>query len=123
MDAPDATLKVAIDDTIQADETYVRHLFRNLFENAVEHGRRDVTVTVGELPTGFYVADDGPGISAAEWDTVFEAGYTTAADGGGTGLGLAFVREIAEVYDWPCSVTESDAGGARFEFQNVDRDV
>ncbi|WP_168216057.1 PAS domain-containing protein [Halorussus marinus] len=149
LSVPDATLTVAVDRTIRADETYVRHLFRNLFENAVEHGStsnrpedddavehcstgdqpsaaerdgRGVAVTVGDLQTGFYVADDGAGIPPDERDAVFEAGYTTAADGGGTGLGLAFVQELADVYGWECTATESDAGGARFEFRDVERD-
>jgi GAF domain-containing protein len=116
VDAPDATLDVTLDQTIETDETYVRHLFRNLFENAVEHGGRGVSVTVGESSTGFYVADDGPGIPEDEREAVFEAGYTTTADTGGTGLGLAFVQKLAEVYEWEYAVTESEAGGARFEF-------
>ena len=123
MDTFDATLEGDIDHVIQVDETYIRHLFWNLFENAVEHGGRDVTITVGELPTGFYVADDGPGIPVDERDAVFEAGFTTAAQQGGTGLGLAFVQKLAEVYEWDCMVTESAAGGARFEFANVDQDA
>jgi PAS domain S-box-containing protein len=138
VEAPEATLEVDIDHTIRADETYIRHLFRNLLENAVEHGGWDVTVTVGELSersasgagggetddsaTGFYVADDGTGIPAEDREDVFEAGYTTAAEEGGTGLGLAFVRELAEVYGWEWRVAESDAGGARFEFTNVSPD-
>ncbi|WP_440008962.1 MEDS domain-containing protein [Halomicrococcus sp. SG-WS-1] len=114
-----ATLDVDLDRTIRIDETYVRHLFRNLLENAVEHGGSDVTVTVGDLDDGFYVADDGVGIPPEDRDTVFDEGYTTAADNGGTGLGLAFVQKLAEVYDWDVTVTESEAGGARFEFRNV----
>ena len=93
--------------------------FRNLLENAVEHGGSDVTVTVGELADGFYVADDGTGIPAADRDAIFHEGYTTAADNGGTGLGLAFVQKLAGVYDWGLAVTKSVAGGSRFEFQNV----
>ncbi|MFC4550155.1 MULTISPECIES: PAS domain S-box protein [Halorussus] len=116
---PDASLSVDIDAEIQADETYVQHLFANLFENAVEHGGDDAAISVGELPTGFYVEDDGCGIPAENRETVFEAGYTTAAGNGGTGLGLAFVRELADVYEWDCRVDESEAGGARFEFTNV----
>ncbi|WP_433634476.1 MEDS domain-containing protein [Halomicrococcus sp. NG-SE-24] len=115
----DATLDVDLDRTIRIDETYVRHLFRNLLENAVEHGGGDVTVTVGDLDDGFYVADDGVGIPPEDRNTVFDEGYTTAADNGGTGLGLAFVQKLAEVYDWDVTVTESEAGGARFEFRNV----
>jgi PAS domain S-box-containing protein len=122
VDAPDATLAATIDAEVEADGSYVRHLFRNLFENAVEHGGRDVTVTVGELPGGFFVADDGRGIPTEERDTVFDSGYTSAASQGGMGLGLAFVRELAAVYDWTVSVTESEGGGARFEFTNVGLD-
>jgi PAS domain S-box-containing protein len=118
VDAPDAALDVELDDVIEADETYIQHLFRNLLENAVEHGGSDVAV--GSLEDGFYVADDGPGIPAEDRDAIFEEGYTTTADNGGTGLGLAFVRKLAEVYEWDVAVTESAAGGARFEFRNVD---
>ncbi len=50
---------------------------------------------------------------------MFESGYTTTD--GGTGFGLAIVKEIAAAHDWSVSVTESDAGGARFEFTGVDR--
>jgi signal transduction histidine kinase len=119
VDGPEATLEADLDRTIQADETYVRHLFRNLFDNAVQHAGEDATVTVGDLPDRFYVADDGPGIPEDERQRVFEEGYTTAAGQGGTGLGLAFVQELADVYEWDVSVTESDEDGARFEFTNV----
>ncbi|WP_135303333.1 PAS domain S-box protein [Haloarcula amylovorans] len=119
VDAPDATLELGIDFAAAVDETYTRHLFRNLFENAVEHGGSDVTVTVGELPTGFYVADDGIGISESTRKKIFQSGYTTASGQGGMGLGLAFVQQMTDVYGWTCSVTESESGGARFEFENV----
>lgn len=119
VNAPEATLEVNVDCTVQADEIYLRHLFGNLFTNAIEHGGEDITVTVGDLPTGFYMADDGPGISAADYDAVFKAGYTTASKQGGTGLGLAFVRELAEIYEWTYSVTKSGVGGAQFEFTDV----
>ncbi|WP_167599433.1 PAS domain S-box protein [Halorussus marinus] len=119
LNASEATLTVETDASIEADDTYTRHLFRNLFENAIEHGGDGVTVTVGDLPDGFYVADDGVGIGPAERETVFETGYTSAADRGGMGLGLTFVQEMADVYGWRCSVTESADGGARFEFERV----
>jgi PAS domain S-box-containing protein len=120
LDAPETTLSVEVDETIRADETYLRHLFRNLFENAIQHGDADV-IRVGETSTGFYVADDGTGISEENEDVVFEAGFTTAADEGGTGLGLAFVQELADVYEWACAVSDSETGGARFEFRDVNR--
>ncbi|WP_193787989.1 hybrid sensor histidine kinase/response regulator [Natronorubrum bangense] len=79
-----------------------------------------VTLTVGDLSgeTGFYVEDDGRGIPAEQRDAVFETGYSMAA--GGTGLGLAIVERIAENHGWTVTVTESDTGGARFEFRDVE---
>lgn len=73
-----------------------------------------VRVRVGRADDGFYVADDGPGIDPEQRDDVFEPGHTTAPDG--TGFGLAIVERIAEAHGWTVSVTESEAGGARFEF-------
>jgi signal transduction histidine kinase len=155
VDAPEATLDVEIDRTIRADETYVRHLFRNLFDNAVQHRGEDATVMVSDLPIvsassegrspsdrssgqspreddarggsedeqresadGFYVADDGPGIPENVREDVVEAGFTTKSDG--IGLGLTFVAQLAEMYDWEYDIGESEIGGARFEFTNVE---
>ncbi|WP_255767548.1 ATP-binding protein [Haladaptatus halobius] len=52
-------------------------MLENLFRNAVEHGGEEVTVRVGDLPTGFYVEDDGTGISETARKSVFDVGYTT----------------------------------------------
>jgi signal transduction histidine kinase len=118
VETADASLEITSESTIYADESRTRQLFENLINNAVTHGGPNVTVTVGDLgESGFYVADDGPGIPSEKRDTVFESGYTTSEDG--TGFGLAIVKEIAAAHDWSVSVTESDTGGARFEFTGV----
>jgi len=54
-----ATLSVPATGEMVADPTRARDLFANLFRNAVEHNDGPVTVTVGALEDGFYVADDG----------------------------------------------------------------
>jgi PAS domain S-box-containing protein len=101
--------------SVTAHSGRLLQLFENLFRNSVEHGGTDVTVEVGPLGDfGFYVADDGPGIPAADRDRVFEHGHTTKS--GGTGFGLSIVADIAKVHDWTVEVTESATGGARFEF-------
>jgi PAS domain S-box-containing protein len=88
-------------------------------EDAVDHADEPIQIRVGPLRSddgeldGFYVADDGPGIPPAERADVLEAGYSTAESG--TGLGLAIVNRIVEAHDWSVTVTESEAGGARFE--------
>jgi signal transduction histidine kinase len=79
-----------------------------------------VSITVGDLDddTGFYVADDGPGIDPEDRETVFEAGHSTA--GTGTGFGLSIVSEVAEAHGWDVSVTDAADGGARFEVSGVE---
>ena len=115
-DAPDAELQ-GVDDlpTVDGDPGRLRQLFENLFGNALRHVGPDVTVTVGTDDSGFFVADDGPGIPPDKREQVLESGYTTNREG--TGFGLAIVRSIAGAHGWSVAVTESDSGGARFEFE------
>jgi signal transduction histidine kinase len=142
VDTGDAVLRPPDGGVVEADEARLRELLENLFRNAVAHGRETsgdpgdaapnrepaptadggtepaeatLTVTVGEFDEGFYVADDGVGIPESERDAVFDRGHTT--DENGSGLGLAIVETIAEAHGWRVAVTESDSGGARFEFR------
>ncbi len=118
--------------TVEADPERLCQLFENLLSNAVTHGVEHppgvtdggtgtgvpLTVTVGPLDDGFYVADDGAGIPDDERDRVFDPGYTTAEEG--TGFGLAIVRSIAEAHGWSVAATEGANGGTRFEFDGVE---
>jgi PAS domain S-box-containing protein len=110
--------RIDADRAIRADPDQLRHLLENLLGNALRHGGPDVTVTVGDLDDGFYVADDGQGIPEPEREAVFESGYSTATEG--TGVGLAIVRSIADAHGWSVTVTESETGGTRFEIRGVE---
>jgi signal transduction histidine kinase len=99
---------------IRANEKRLRELFENLLRNAIEHGGSDVTVTVGSLPDGFYVEDDGTGIPEDARDDLFKMGYSTLDNG--NGLGMSIVSEIAKTHNWEITIGESTDGGARFEF-------
>ncbi|AOW80296.1 multi-sensor signal transduction histidine kinase [Halodesulfurarchaeum formicicum] len=114
----EASIEVTTHKAIAADRSRLRQLFENLLGNAVEHAGPTVTVTVGDLEDGFYVADDGPGIPPPERESIAEIGYSTAA--GGTGLGLSIVEQVTNAHGWTLTVTESDFGGARFEVRGVD---
>lgn len=119
VDTADAELEVVEPFEIRADADRLRHLLENLFRNAVEHGGEAVSVRVGPIDDdGFYVADDGTGLPPDDRETLFEHGYTTRSDG--TGFGLTIVREIAQAHGWSVDVTESERGGSRFEFTDVD---
>ncbi len=137
VETDDAAVAIETDAVVRADRARLAQLLENLVSNAVEHGstnpdaraRRDaepdgaaITLTVGDLDEaaadGFFVADDGPGIPAAERDRIFESGYSS--DGAGTGLGLAIVERIADAHGWTVTVTEGADGGARFELTGVD---
>jgi len=129
----EATLVVDTDRRILADAGRLKRLLENLFRNATDHGGDDVTVVVGDispmytatragavLPSGFFVADDGPGIPPEERERVFEIGYTT--DVNGTGFGLNIVSEVASAHGWNIAVSDGSRGGARFEVTGVEFD-
>jgi len=89
----------------------------NLVENALRHGGDAATVRVTgwvEGPwTGIDIRDDGPGISSANLPRVFDRFFTTDRANGGTGLGLALVRAVAEAHGGRVEV-ESRPGDTRF---------
>lgn len=115
-----ASLVVEIDRSICASRPRLQQLFENLIRNAVEHGGGSVTITIGELSdeTGFFIEDDGSGITIDTESVVFESGYSTSE--AGTGYGLTIVQQIASAHGWSIDLSESDAGGVRFEFSGIE---
>jgi signal transduction histidine kinase len=115
----EATLTLAFEGMeVYADEPRLKRLFENLFRNAIEHGGRAVSVEVGVTETGFYIADDGPGIPADERESVFQAGYSERSEN--TGFGLSIVRYMVDAHDWEITITDSVTGGARFDVTGVE---
>ncbi len=116
----DATLTVEQTGTLKADMTRLTQALENLFRNSVEHGGSAVDIRVGIIGdgTGFYVADNGPGIPADERSQLFES--TVTSPEGETGFGLAIVNQICQAHGWDVTATESDSGGVRFEITGVE---
>lgn len=114
-----ATISIGDLGPVNADRNRLVRVFENLFRNAVEHGGAGVSVRVGPIEDGFFVADDGAGIADEYVDRIFESGYSTGSEG--TGFGLAIVRRLVEAHGWSIRVVESKDGGARFEITGVDR--
>lgn len=118
-----ASLAVDTDATVLAGESRLPNLLENLFRNAVEHAPGEgnstsLTVRVEDVTGGFAVSDDGVGIPEDIREKVTETGYTT--EEGNTGYGLAIVDDIATAHGWDLTVTESGAGGTKFEFTDVE---
>jgi signal transduction histidine kinase len=84
---------------VRGDPRLLRRLVRNLLENAHRHGEPPVEVEVRRRDgkVALSVCDHGPGIPEGERDAVFSPFHRTGggAKSGGTGLGLALVRQIA----------------------------
>jgi len=114
----EATLSIDEDYRIVADPESVGLFLQILFRNALEHGSSTVTVRVGTTEDGFFVADDGPGFSVDPPDRTLDAGFTTVE--GNTGFGLYVAQSVAQDHDWTLRLSESDAGGARFDVGNVE---
>jgi PAS domain S-box-containing protein len=115
----DATLDFEDDIKIKGDTNMLKHIFGNLFRNAIETGGDSAIISIGRTnETKFYVEDNGPGIPVSNRTDVFNSGHTSERDG--TGLGLTIVKRLSEAHGWEVVVSDGSDGGARFEFDNVE---
>lgn len=106
--------------TILADEHFIQRMVDNLLQNALRHATSqiEISVTEGINQTIFSVEDNGPGISPAHRDKIFQPFYrpdnSRNRTRGGAGLGLAIVHRIAKWHNADCWVDDSHLGGAKF---------
>jgi two-component system, OmpR family, sensor kinase len=85
-----------------------------VFENACRYGRRTVTVAIERLGSTvrYAVSDDGPGVGADEAERIFEPGVRgSAANGGGSGLGLPLARRLAQTVAGEIEAQPAASGG------------
>lgn len=113
----DASLTIEGPTTIHGDRRLLLQLFENLFRNAVEHAGPACVVRVGPVDGGFYIADNGPGISAAIREKALQQDFSTQGTGG---LGLPIVKAVVEAHGGDLKIIDGTNGGARFEVTGVD---
>jgi signal transduction histidine kinase len=105
---------------LRADPRLLRRLFRNLLENAARYGGSGTpTVTISrEGGTALAaICDRGPGVPQDEREKIFEPFYrlrNKPESAGGTGLGLALVRQIAERHGGSVDCVPREGGGTCF---------
>lgn len=100
--------------TIRGDHELLLQLFANLIENALQHCPVGTTIELALASASrgpiASVADNGPGIPAAEHENVFRRFYRLERERSspGHGLGLSLVRAIADLHG--ATVTLADNG-------------
>jgi two-component system sensor histidine kinase BaeS len=99
------------------DPARLHQLVANLLDNASRHSPAGGVVRLTATTTAdgwrLEVADDGPGIPAADRDRVFErfGTFSAAEGGGGTGLGLAIARWVTDLHGGAIHVVDPEPGG------------
>jgi len=107
------------DAAVEGDAFLLRRAIANLLDNALDFSPSQAVVTVALQPRGrtidITVHDRGPGIPEYAEDKVFEKFYSLArphSNKKSTGLGLAFVKEIAELHHGRVTLANAADGGA-----------
>ncbi|MEV5649499.1 HAMP domain-containing sensor histidine kinase [Nocardia sp. NPDC052254] len=117
---PDSAIMVA-----GSDQALTRVL-TNLVANAIAHtppgGAVEISAGAEHGRTWARVDDTGPGIAAADLPRIFEAGYrgaaarSPAAEGSGSGMGLAIAAGLLSVHHGEITASNREAG-CRFEIR------
>ena len=108
--------------TCVADPTRLRQVLANLLSNAVKFtatGHVAISATHADDVFSIVVADSGPGISAQQKEIVFDkfrqVDQSITRAHGGTGLGLAVVKELVRLMGGEIRLESTLGEGARFE--------
>lgn len=100
------------------DGPSVQRAIVNLVENAARYSPPGVPVEIDVIDgesSRITVTDHGPGISTDQRETIFDR-YFQGDDGGGAGIGLALVKQVAETHGGieVTSPLGPDQSGTRF---------
>ena len=120
-------LRLEVPDTlppVQADKDRIRQVLSNFLSNAIKFSPRGGEVTVGARQQGAYVevwvTDQGVGIPPEAipqlFSKFFRVDNSQTRHIGGTGLGLALVKEIVEAHQGQVRVDSEPDRGSTFFF-------
>lgn len=122
-DSRGISLETDIKPGIEADfnPALMSRVVQNLLQNAYKYGRENGHILVGLEQRGgralLRVRDDGIGIAPEDQDKIWQRFWqadTSRGEDGGSGLGLAMVKEIAEFHGGRASVDSEPGKGSTF---------
>ncbi|MGZ2371301.1 sensor histidine kinase [Ancylomarina sp. YFZ004] len=113
----------ASEDLVMLDEIHIGNLISNLIDNAIKYSKDtpEISISTRNKDKGIVVAitDNGIGISKEDQKMVFERFFRVHTgnvhDVKGFGLGLSYVKRIADAHGGHVSVDSSLGKGTKFE--------
>jgi len=124
--APPEHIEISIDaalPTVVGERTRIQQLFQNLISNAIQYmdkpsGKIHVTCVAKAGKWQFAVTDNGPGIEQRHFERIFQLFQTLVPRDKveSTGVGLALVRKILDMYGGEIWVESTVGSGASFIF-------
>ena len=129
-DEPDIELSASYNEEIpeiEVSEAKIKDVIYNLVDNAIaaikrakpKKGQLSVATSIITLNRISYIEmiiqDNGDGISSEIQDRIFEQGFTTRREEGGTGMGLFVANEIITDYGGKISVESKIGHGTIFK--------
>jgi signal transduction histidine kinase len=112
-----------VDDLrVRGNAVFLERAVSNLLSNAIKYGGRQsqvrIRVSADRLQACVEVRDQGPGIPAEAIPHIFDKFYrvksAATASIPGSGLGLAYVREVAQQHGGSVAVESSSGAGSAF---------
>ncbi|MBR4980375.1 MAG: hypothetical protein IKY05_02620, partial [Bacteroidales bacterium] len=115
---------------INGSYTLIYSLFKNLIDNSIEHGGKDIEITLvagidqvsgeGGYKINFTYTDTGQGVPPEALERIFERFYRVeegrTRKTGGSGLGLAIVKNAVAFHKGTIKASLRPGGGIIFKF-------
>ena len=109
------SIDVADGIAIEMDPNDLQELLGNILDNAVKWSRSAIRIKAQwqDVRAVLVIEDDGPGASPEGLSKIMERGIRLDLKTPGTGIGLAIVGDIVDVYDLSIDIQNIDSGGLR----------
>ena len=124
--APPENIAVSIGNslpTVMAEPTRIQQVFQNLLSNAIKYmnkpeGEIRIACAAEGRQWKFSITDNGPGIDQQHFEKIFQLFQTLAPRDRveSTGVGLALVKKIVEMYGGRIWVESTVGRGSTFFF-------